>query len=84
MLSLKLTKSNSTISPIRKVKDQTLQRISINGTEIIRNLGQSYILLIYEVLMMVNILCLEAIVMEIIASVASLYRSIMHLFNKCT
>ena len=34
-----LTKSNSTPTPIRKVKDQPLQRISINGTEIIQNLG---------------------------------------------
>ena len=33
-------KSNSTPTPIRKVKDQPLQRIAINGTEeIIRNLG---------------------------------------------
>ena len=39
MLPLKLTKSNSTLTPIRKVKDQPLQWISINGTEIIRNLG---------------------------------------------
>ena len=39
MLPLKLTKSNSTLTPIRKVKDQPLQRISINGAEIIRNLG---------------------------------------------
>ena len=31
MLPLKLTKSNSTLTPIRKVKDQPLQRISING-----------------------------------------------------
>ena len=28
MLTLKLTKSNSTVTPIRKVKDQPLQRIS--------------------------------------------------------
>ena len=37
--ALKLTKSNSTPTPITKVKDQPLQQISINGTEIIRNLG---------------------------------------------
>ena len=36
----KSTKSNSTPTPIRKVKDQPLQLISINGTEeIIRNMG---------------------------------------------
>ena len=39
VLPLKLTKSNSTSTTSRKVKDQPLQRISINGTEIIRNLG---------------------------------------------
>ena len=36
---LRLTKPNSTPTPIRQVRDQHLQRISINGTEIIRNLG---------------------------------------------
>ena len=46
-VTTKITKSNSTPTPIRKVKDQPLQRIPINGTEeIIRNLGYSYILLI--------------------------------------
>ena len=35
-LFLVLTKSDSTPTPIRKVKDQPLQRISVNGTEIIR------------------------------------------------
>ena len=34
-----LTKSNSKPTLIRKVKDKPLQRISIDGTEIIRNLG---------------------------------------------
>ena len=33
--------------------------------------------------MMVNILCLEAIAIKIIASIA-LFGSVMHLFNKCT
>ena len=39
VLPLKLTKSNSTPTSIRKVKDQPLRRIAINGTENIRNLG---------------------------------------------
>ena len=39
-VTTKITKSNSTPTPISKVKDQPLQRITINGTEeIIRNLG---------------------------------------------
>ena len=39
-VTTKVTKSNSTPTPIRKVKDQPVQRISINGTkEIIRYLG---------------------------------------------
>ena len=32
-VTTKITKSNSTPTPIRKVKDQPLQRIPINGTE---------------------------------------------------
>ena len=39
-VTTKITKSNSKPTPIRKVKDQPLQRIPINGTEeIVRNLG---------------------------------------------
>ena len=39
-VTTKITKSNSTPTPIRKVKDQPLQQIPINGTEeIIQNLG---------------------------------------------
>ena len=39
-VTTKITKTNSTPTPIRKVKDQPLQRIPINGTEeIIRSLG---------------------------------------------
>ena len=39
-ITTKITKSNSTPTPIRKVKDQPIQQIPINGTEeIIQNLG---------------------------------------------
>ena len=42
-VTTKITKSNSTPTPIRKVKDQPLQRVPINGTEeIIRNLGVTF------------------------------------------
>ena len=39
-VTTQITKLNSTPTPIRKVKDQPLQRMPINDTEeIIRNLG---------------------------------------------
>ena len=39
-VTTKITKLNSTLTPIRKVKDQPLKRIPINSTkEIIPNLG---------------------------------------------